>query len=128
MSDMTNEAAKQLADLDPFRAYARVIQISEGYQNVLKTKIKTVGKLERPDGDLGALEKGFENIEERILAYTRRNRCMAREEIDREIRQRQAPWRSPDPGRPLPSQPMEGIPPGTFGSEPPPTSEELPGS
>ena len=126
VSDMVNETMQVLANLDPFSAFAKVIQISEGYQNVLKTEIKTVGKLERPDGDLGALEKGFENIEERILAYTRRNRCMAREEIDREIRQRQAPWRSPDPGRPLPSQPRGGLPPGTFGSEPPPTSEELP--
>jgi hypothetical protein len=100
--DMSDEMAQELINLPRFTAYAKVIEEKDGIQSVWKGKIKT---LMLPDQIPQAEE------DTALVVDFGHQLSKKREEIEKEIRERQEKWRRIDPQPP--SEPPEKPPPPT---------------
>src|SRR5215213_8499090 len=94
VADMTNAMVQDLCELPRYTAYAKVLQETEGEQEVWKGKIKTNPMLPLPTGEMAT---HFVGIEARIIEHTRQTCCRSRIEIEEEIRARRNSWRPPEP-------------------------------
>ena len=119
--EMTNQVARELMNLPPRTAYAKVVSLVPGSASVWKGKIQTLA-LERTRasvGDVGTLALRHA-IAHGILKL--------RSDIDKEIRERQENWRRRPGNEPPPPTSTGGnsppsLPSGSTGNdrEPPPT-------
>ena len=96
--DMTDEMAQELANLPKFIAYAKVTQEDKGKQTVLKHKIQTIPLSyipEKTPEDIEAATLMVDNIlfTSFDLITLLNGYCLARVEIEEEIRQRLEKWR-----------------------------------
>jgi hypothetical protein len=83
---MVNEMARVLTDLQDYTAYAKVRRAQACESIVWKGKIRTI-KLAK--AAVGALEEAYAVVEQNASDY-----CRPREEIGKEIAQRQERWRA----------------------------------
>jgi hypothetical protein len=92
---MNNQMAQELVDLPRFIAYAKVVQEMNGTQIVRKAKIQTA-RLEKPQGLIDVGTVATDNaIAVGIL--------QKRNDVDKEIAERQAQWRRESDDDPPPT-------------------------
>ena len=98
IADLINEMSQELLNLLPYTAYLKVGQEKDGQQSMAKHKIRTY-KL--PEASEPAVT---EALQEGIRQRTREHYGKKRTEIEEEIRERQAPWRTEGIGLELPQK------------------------
>jgi hypothetical protein len=91
--DMTDEMAQELASLPRFTAYAKVITEKRGEQTIWKGKIKTLSLPSWHELLLG---------EDSPITNRSHKFCKTRDQVEKEIRQRQETWKGSNSDEPPP--------------------------